>query len=62
MDVVPALGAMEAWEAMEALMALGALGAMEALAAVDTVACAEVWDTSAAAAGPAKHSSASVCG
>ena len=62
LDVVPALGAMEAWEAMEALMALGALGAMEALAAVDTVACAEATGISAAAVGPAKHSSASVCG
>uniref|UniRef100_A0A803YBB8 Keratin n=1 Tax=Meleagris gallopavo TaxID=9103 RepID=A0A803YBB8_MELGA len=41
---------------------LGALGAMEALAAVDTVACAEATGISAAAVGPAKHSSASVCG
>uniref|UniRef100_A0A8C3KU31 Keratin n=1 Tax=Chrysolophus pictus TaxID=9089 RepID=A0A8C3KU31_CHRPC len=41
------------------LMAWGALGAMEALAAVDTVACAEATDTSVAAAGHAKHSTAS---
>ena len=62
MDAVPVLVAMEAWEAMEAFMALVAMGAMEALVAVDTVAGAEATGTSAAAVGPAKHSTASVHG
>ena len=53
---------MEAWEAMEAFMALVAMEAMEALVAVDTVAGAEATGTSAAAVGPAKHSTASVHG
>ena len=62
LDAVPAMGAwevlvaMEALEAMEAFMALVAMGAMEALVAVDTVAGAEATGTSAAAVGPAKHS------
>ena len=71
LDAVPAMGAMEvlvameAWEAMEAMeafMALVAMGAMEALVAVDMVAGAEATGTSAAAVGPAKHSTASVHG
>ena len=74
LDAVPAMGAMEvlvameAWEAMEAFMALvameawEAMGAMEALVAVDMVAGAEATGTSAAAVGPAKHSTASVHG
>jgi len=62
LDAGPAMGAMEAWEAMEAFMALVALGAMEALVAVDTVAGAEATGTSAAAAGPAKHSTTAVPG
>ena len=39
-----------------------AMGAMEALVAVDMVAGAEATGTSAAAVGPAKHSTASVHG
>ena len=62
LDAVPVLVAMEAWEAMEAFMALVAMEAMEALVAVDTVAGAEATGTSAAAVGPAKHSTASVRG
>ena len=62
MDAGPVLVAMEAWEAMEAFMALVAMWAMEALVAVDTVAGAEATGTSAAAVGPAKHSTASVHG
>ena len=62
MDAGPVLVAMEAWEAMEAFMALVAMGAMEALVAVDTVAGAEATGTSAAAVGPAKHSTTAVHG
>jgi len=71
LDAVPAmeawevLVAMEAWEAMEAMeafMALVAMGAMEALVAVDMVAGAEATGTSAAAVGPAKHSTTAVDG
>ena len=62
MDAGPVLVAIEAWEAMEAFMALVAMEAMEALVAVDTVAGAEATGTSAAAVGPAKHSTASVRG
>ena len=62
MDAGPVLVAMEAWEAMEAFMALVAMGAMEALVAVDMVAGAKATGTSAAAVGPAKHSTASVHG
>ena len=62
LDAVPVLVAMEAWEAMEAMEAFMALAAMEAMAAVDTAAGAEATGTSAAAVGPAKHSTASVHG
>ena len=62
MDAGLVLVAMEAWEAMEAFMALVAMEAMEALVAVDTVAGAEATGTSAAAVGPAKHSTTAVDG